>query len=147
MHVCVCVLMLTTSVLAVSRCSSTTKGELDSLVSSEGEWLLNECKELSNHFKHKCLDAVTKSVRTSLDQLRKRCFLRRQDHIDCLLCISRPLGITSLDSGRSYRCPTVEITDSPQRLRKSFVYDLYLLRSTVAYKMCMYVVRDCLTMT
>ena len=47
---------------------------------SEEDWLRNECGELFSIFSHRCLDAITRATKTSLDQLKRRVFVQRFDH-------------------------------------------------------------------
>ena len=48
---------------------------------SEEDWLRNECHELFSTFSHRCLDAIIRATRTSLDQLKKRVFVQRYVHV------------------------------------------------------------------
>ena len=50
-------------------------GDAPSSELSEDElWLHEECEELFNHFNHKCLDAILRATKLSLDFIRKRVF-------------------------------------------------------------------------
>ena len=47
------------------------------LLSEDEQWLREECDELFNHFNHKCLDAVLRATKQSLDLIRKRVFFHK----------------------------------------------------------------------
>ena len=44
------------------------------LLSEEDQLFYEECMELFNHFNHKCLEAILKATKHSLDIIRKRVF-------------------------------------------------------------------------
>ena len=43
----------------------------------DDNWLKEECGELFNFFNHKCLDAILRSTKLSLDLIRKRVFFQQ----------------------------------------------------------------------
>ena len=46
-------------------------------LSEEEQWLKEECDELFNHFNHKCLEAILRATKLSLDLIRKRVFIAK----------------------------------------------------------------------
>ncbi len=48
--------------------------EVASELTEEEQWLKEECVELFNHFNHKCLEAILRATKLSLDLIRKRVF-------------------------------------------------------------------------
>ena len=66
------------SLMIPNMCGS--EGAVDQSVSvelSEEEQSLNEeCMELFNHFNHKCLEAILRATKLSLDLVRKRVFFQ-----------------------------------------------------------------------
>ena len=57
---------------------SPARQKLTSMAPNDTEsWLKDEITEMFNHFNHKLFDALLKSTKMSLDQLRKRVFFQK----------------------------------------------------------------------
>jgi hypothetical protein len=55
------------AVLSTTSCGTTEEQQL----------FHEECTELFNHFNHRCLDAILRATKGSLDLIRKRVFLQK----------------------------------------------------------------------